>query len=258
MLVLSRGRNDKIVFPTLGITVEILRVNGGNVRLGVDAAKDIPVLRGELVGEADVAAMQNLQPQAGADLSHSARNRLQKATLGLRLLQKMLDAGQAADVEPTIFKIFNELKSLEAELAPTRSAAASQRECGPGRRALVVEDDVNENELLTGYLRLSGFEVSSAHDGLQAMVHLSKQERPNVVLLDMKMPRFDGRKTVAAIRSNPAYQDLKIFAVTGTEQIEAAVDVGPQGVDRWFRKPVDPEQLVDAINAALTVEFATA
>lgn len=37
MLVLSRGRNDKVVFPTLGITVEIHRVNGRNVRIGIDA-----------------------------------------------------------------------------------------------------------------------------------------------------------------------------------------------------------------------------
>lgn len=48
MLVLSRGRNDKVVFPTLGISVEILRVAGNKVRLGIDAPHEIPVHRHEV------------------------------------------------------------------------------------------------------------------------------------------------------------------------------------------------------------------
>ena len=65
-------------------------------------------------------------------------------------------------------------------------------------------------------------------------------------------------KTVSAIRQNPDYRALKIFAVTGTDQSEAAVRVGPDGVDRWFRKPVDPEQLVTAIHRELNAKLATA
>ena len=48
MLVLSRGRNDKVVFPTLGISVEILRVAGNKVRLGIEAPQEIPVHRHEV------------------------------------------------------------------------------------------------------------------------------------------------------------------------------------------------------------------
>jgi CheY-like chemotaxis protein len=73
----------------------------------------------------------------------------------------------------------------------------------------------------------------------------------------MKMPRFDGRKTVSAIRQNPDYRDLKIVAVTGMEPGEADVHIGPRGVDCWFRKPVDPAQLVSAIQQQFVAELTT-
>ncbi len=244
MLVLSRGRNDKVVFPTLGITVEILRIDGKNVRLGIDAPKSVPIVRAEIDKTQESVAVSQ-SPTDG--LSHLMRNRLQKATVGLRMLQRLLDAGKADDAEPTIFRIFNELKAIEEELGGDRPPQGLPPSSSNNRRALVVEDDANERELLAGYLRLSGFEVDTAMDGLQAMVHLSKEDRPDVVLLDMKMPRFDGPKTVSAIRQHPEHKSLKIFAVTGTNPAEAAVTVGPDGVNRWFSKPVDPEQLVEAM-----------
>lgn len=259
MLVLSRGCNDKVVFPTLGISVEIVRIIGSRVRLGIDAPKDVPILREEILGHEHqrTAERKSLSPS----LNHAIRNRLQNATLGLRLVQKMLELDKAEDIEPTIFKIFNDLKSLEEELAGPETAPVVKPQ--PGKqskscRALIVEDDANESELLAEYLRLTGFEVSTAVDGLQAMVQLSKKDRPDVVLLDMKMPKFDGTKTVSAIRQNPDYRSLKIFAVTGTDQAETSVDIGPRGVDRWFQKPVDPERLVRAIHSDVTSELASA
>lgn len=256
MLVLSRGRNDKVVFPTLGITVEILRVEGKNVRLGIDAPKSVPIVRAEIADKTQEPLTVSLSPTGG--LSHSMRNRLQKATLGLRMLQRLLDSGKADDAEPTIFKIFTELKAIEDDLGQHHALREAPTNARESRRALVVEDDANERELLAGYLRLSGFDVETAMDGLQAMVHLAKSDRPDVVLLDMKMPRFDGRKTVSAIRENPDHKTLKIFAVTGTNPVEAAVNVGPDGVDRWFTKPVDPEQLVQAMQVDLTQELVPA
>jgi carbon storage regulator CsrA len=259
MLVLSRGCNDKVVFPTLGITVEILRFVGSNkVRIGIDAPKNVPVVREEILAEEPGRRLVSQTSAARERLNHQMRNRLQKATLGLRLLQRMLETGQAADTEPTIFRIFNELKSLEQELSPPGTNSPASCETASARRALVVEDDADESELLASYLRLCGFEVTTALDGLQAMVHLSKHDRPDVVLLDMKMPRFDGPKTISAIRQHPDYKSLRIFAVTGSERAETDVEIGSRGVDRWFRKPVDPEQLVDAIRCDLAHELAVA
>jgi CheY-like chemotaxis protein len=107
--------------------------------------------------------------------------------------------------------------------------------------------------LLAGYLRVSGFDVDTAADGLQAMVRLT-EHAPDVVLLDMRMPRFDGRKTISAIRNNPDYRDVKLFAVSGMRPEEMNVTLGPGGVDRWFTKPVDPKGLLEALRDELHVE----
>jgi carbon storage regulator CsrA len=261
MLVLSRGRNDKVVFPTLGISVEILRVAGNKVRLGIDAPAEIPVHRHEVSErmEANGETPQTLQfpvaKSVAARLNHATRNRLNTAALGLHLLHRNLELGDLSDAESTIFKIFNELKAIEHELDPP-AIAAEVSGSGHGEahhRALVVEDNDNERELLAGYLRVSGFEVDTAADGLQAMVRLT-EKAPDVVLLDMRMPRFDGRKTISAIRNNPDYKGLKLFAVSGIKPEDMNVTLGPNGVDRWFTKPLDPKTLLDALRDELHTE----
>jgi carbon storage regulator CsrA len=265
MLVLSRGRNDKVVFPTLGISVEILRVAGNKVRLGIEAPQEIPVHRHEVSerivaenGENSVIKLPAAHESLAAKMDHAIRNRLNAAALGLHLLHKKLETDDRSDAEETIFKIFNELKAIEGELSvPPAAHGRFLDQVGENNaknelhhRALVVEDNDQERELLAGYLRVSGFDVDTAADGLQAMVRIT-QKAPDVVLLDMRMPRFDGRKTISAIRNNPDYRGLKLFAVSATKRESMNVAIGPDGVDRWFTKPINPTTLLEAMRDEL-------
>jgi carbon storage regulator CsrA len=255
MLVLSRGRNDKVVFPTIGMSVEILRIAGNRVRLGINAPDDVQILRHE-IAEQDLVNGKSVRSKQTIDsrLKRAIGKRLQTAALGLHMLHMEFEKGETDDAEVTIFKIFNELKAIENEINPDAGQNSKIVDANRLCRALLVEDDANESELLAGYLRMSGFEVDIAMDGLQAMVHLAKNERPDIVLMDMRMPRFDGNKAVTAIRANPDYRGLKIFAVSGTERSETQVRVGSRGVDRWFSKPVNPQKIVDAIHEELNAE----
>ena len=118
-------------------------------------------------------------------------------------------------------------------------------------KALLVEDNPNERELLAMFLRLTGVDVDVAGDGVEALDYLHSRGRPDVMLLDMGLPRCDGPTTVREIRRDPAYAGLKIFAVAGRAQDEFDLVRGPTGVDRWFLKPVDLEVLLRDLNLDL-------
>ena len=253
MLVLSRAAGEKLVFPSIGATVQVLRIKGKAVRLGIDAPSEVPVIRHELLEDAQQIcaeyAQRNGSPQ-DKKLRHAMRNRLNAASLALHLYHKQLEQGLADAAEATFAKVIEEFEAIEQEMARSRDAAPPA--CEPRqRRTLVVEDDSNECELLAGFLRMSGFEVATAGDGADAIDYLLSHDTPDVVLLDMFMPRCDGPATVNAIRDNPSLNEMKVFAISGTSPASLGVATGPRGVNRWFPKPVNPEQLVRELDREL-------
>jgi carbon storage regulator CsrA len=250
MLVLSRGRNDKIVFPNLGITVEILNIAGSKVRVGVDAPPNVTVLRHELAGNAPLAQSSELLNPA-RKLSHDIRNRLHAANLALHLSQKLLQAGRNAEAEQTLQKALDEFAAVEERLTRSETPPPVAQPSRPRGHALIVEDNLNESELLASYLRLSGFQVDTARDGCDALSLLETELRPDAILLDMRMPRCDGPATITAIRANPDFRRLKVYAISGTSPDSLGVQRGPQGVDRWFPKPLNPEVLVRELSREL-------
>lgn len=248
MLVLSRRPDEKIVFPNLGISVQVIRVAGKAVRIGVKAPTDVRVLREEVAeDDYDPNSQSMLMTR---ERRHELRNRLNTATLGLQLLQRQLELGQAKGIEETIHGILRSLREIELDLCEEPEATVQPTEVA-GRRALIVEDNPMESELLAAYLRMSGYEVDTVSDGLEALEYLRQHRQPDAVLLDMCMPQLDGPTTINNIREEPALKNLKLFAVSGADREQMGVDVGPDGVDRWFAKPVNAQQLVSALNQDL-------
>jgi carbon storage regulator CsrA len=242
MLVLSRRVSEKIVFPSIGVTVHLLRINGSVARIGIDAPPELSILRQELDGSPTPPAQA-----AGPSPSHEICNRLSNISLALHLFQRQRELGQTVEAEATLARAFAALAALDRatvrNLVAGRPAPAERQ----APRALLVEDDPNERELLAGLLTMNGCECATAADGLEALDYLDKHDRPDVVLLDMLMPRCDGPTTLRAIRANPRLAGLRVFCVSGTSPQELGVATGPQGIDRWFPKPLNPRTLWDAL-----------
>jgi carbon storage regulator CsrA len=264
MLVISRRENEKFLFPNLGISIQVIKVAGKVARIGVDAPKNIRVLREELADrQPDAQLPEDLQSLAGslpANLKHQFRNRLNPISLGLQIAQKQIETGQTKNLENVVQKLVNELKNLDRDLGGDELHAGglagerflnaiSKTDPCESKMALVVDDNANERSLMCTLLELSGYDVVMVEDGQAAIDYLSQSFRlPDFVLLDMNMPRKDGSQTIAEIRSNPEFCGLKVFAVSGSDQHDLNVTIGPKGVDRWFTKPLDAKQLVSEMN----------
>jgi carbon storage regulator CsrA len=252
MLVLSRKENEKILFPHLGIALQILRVGGGKVRLGVEAPSDVSVVRYEIASEEQINAFAERLKQTARDQSHAVRNRLHSTLLGLCVLQKQLALNKVEDADQTLEHLLSQMEGLERELTKAeRDAAAPCR-----RKALVVEDNSNERGLLASYLSLSGFEVEAVEDGVKALDYLASHERPDAVVMDMQLPRLGGAEAVGVLRSDPRFRGLKVYAVSGMNKSELPLSIGPEGVNEWFTKPLDPRKLVERINAEIGAAVA--
>jgi len=240
MLVLSRKKNDKILFPNLGISVEVVKIGGQSVRLGIEAPAHVAVKRHELTDEPH----PKRKPPQIELLSERIKEHVAAATAELQALHQQMQGGASSAAEPAMHRILQELEAMDDEVAACHQSVNVPAESLLARRALLVEDNRNEAELLASYLRCRNFDVETASNGAGAMHYLSHHKVPDCVLLDMNMPRYDGKWTIGEIRNNPKYANLKVFAVSGIHPGEYGVEIGPNGINRWFRKPLNPEALV--------------
>jgi CheY-like chemotaxis protein/sRNA-binding carbon storage regulator CsrA len=244
--------NERITFPALGITIHILRLTGRSARLGVDAPPEIRIYRDE-ISPSDSASDPNQQNLCGTSVTidHALANALSKITLAVHLARKQWAAGRGQDADRTLAMALESLAGLEqsVERAP---AKPNPRPAAPGTsRALIVEDDANERELLAGVLGMSGCECATAADGEEALTYLESGARPDVVLLDMSMPRCDGPETLRRIRADERFAGLCVFSVSSTNPKAFNVPEGPAGFNAWFPKPLNPRGLWDAIQSTV-------
>lgn len=264
MLVLSRRVTEQIVFPTLGITLSVVRILGNVVRLGVEAPPDVPVMRGELAESAAPESGSSLKPQLANQIDeHLLRNCLNTATLALRVAEKQLRACPD-ESEMMIGKALRELEEVRLSLAQVRSArqgpdgrahAAGPLEAVPWR-ALLVEDNDNERQLLAAYLRMRGFDVVEMSDSEAAIGYLEQHEVPDVMLLDMNMPQCSAVQAVDWIRQRERLSSLWIFGVSAKRSGPSRNGPKCAGVDHWIQKPIDPEVVVEQISRVIRCRTA--
>lgn len=256
MLVLSRRHDQRIVIPVINTAIQIVSVKPGVVRLGIDAPDDISIFRAEVLEQPEVRerVARECEEVRGRlfesrEARHDLRNRLNAAAVGLALLRRQLDVGMTTASADTLERVEREFaqmtEALEARSRPAAPAPAARA------RALVVEDDSNERELLAGFLRMAGYDVHTAADGQEAVHRLAEPGKTDVVLLDMILPRQDGPATIRAIREHAHWDTVKIVAMTGHDIARFGGDPAARLVDRWFRKPLNPQSLLSDLNLVL-------
>jgi DNA-binding response OmpR family regulator len=115
-------------------------------------------------------------------------------------------------------------------------------------KILVVDDDFALADVVAFTLRRAGFSVITAHDGHKALLDWQEQ-KPNLLILDLKMPKLDGLSVCRQIRAQQASTPIIILSVQGEDDdVVTALELG---ADDYITKPFSPRQLVARVKTVL-------
>ncbi len=121
------------------------------------------------------------------------------------------------------------------------------------RTVLVVDDVPDARDVVARLLKLSGIQAVTAEDGYEALSAVQTQT-PDLVLLDLTMPRMDGVSVLKALRADPRWKDLPVSLFTAVSEGKLVEEAGKLGVQDFILKGgVGGAELLDRISRHLPV-----
>jgi CheY-like chemotaxis protein len=195
-----------------------------------------------------------------AQLAHQIRNCLVPFRNGLHILKSTGDASEAAQQARQMMErqLAEMVRLVDDLLDATRRTGKSQTaandpavdDAAPSDRCrvLIAEDDVAIADSMSTMLRMMGHEVQAVADGEQAL-DTAARWRPDVILLDIGMPRLDGYDTARQIREHSWGKHIALIALTGWGHADDRKKALTAGFDQHFAKPVDPKDLAQYLAA---------
>ncbi|MGB2925893.1 MAG: response regulator [Limnothrix sp.] len=117
-------------------------------------------------------------------------------------------------------------------------------------KILVVEDSMSQREMISELLRNSGLDVEVAGDGVEALENL-KLFQPDLIVLDIVMPRMNGYELCRRIKSEPKTQDIPVVMCSSKGEEFDRYWGMKQGADAYIAKPFQPAELIGTIKQLL-------
>ena len=116
-----------------------------------------------------------------------------------------------------------------------------------GLRVMVIDDSNTIRRSAEAYLRQAGFNVVLAEDGFDALSKIS-DHHPQVIFVDIMMPRLDGYQTCALIKQNPTFKTTPVIMLSSKDGIFDRARGKLAGSDQYLTKPFTKEALVEAVH----------
>lgn len=118
-------------------------------------------------------------------------------------------------------------------------------------KILVVEDNESSREMLSRRLKRKGFSVMAAEDGEQGYA-MARSKSPDLVLMDISLPGINGWEVIELLKSEPHTRDIPLIVLTAHALVNDRAKADEVGCDGYFSKPIDFQNLLDAIGRLLT------
>jgi len=172
---------------------------------------------------------------------------------------------KSAKLDPMRKYYSDQLQVLLNHLASTKaitgqdlisSAMASEHDAGTAQsiikrnKILVVEDSSTTRKVIAITLNQNGYEITEAADGLEALSKLN-EARPDLILLDIILPKMDGYKILSIIKEDPEFKEIPVIMLTSKDGIINKVKGKVAGSAAYLTKPFEPSQLVATIEKHL-------
>lgn len=117
-------------------------------------------------------------------------------------------------------------------------------------KILIAEDEPDIRDLVAFTLRFAGHEVVTGINGEEA-VQIAKQEYPDLILLDVRMPRMTGYEACKLIKADPKLKDVPVVFLSAKGQESEIRDGLDAGAEEYLLKPFAPDQLTDRVRSIL-------
>ncbi len=121
-----------------------------------------------------------------------------------------------------------------------------------GSKVLIADDNEQNRELLDAYLADEGYEVRMANDGQETVDAVAAQQ-PDLILLDIMMPRMSGYEVCERIKANPEQRDIPVLMVTALNEMGDIEKAVKAGCDDFLTKPVNQLELKTRVRSLLRV-----
>ena len=278
MLVLSRKESETVLFPKLGITVEVSRIQGKTVRIGIDAPDEIRVIRGELEDTADLetrpknyaTSSKRLNQRKRADSrqsptysretqannsptlqlnDRSIQNQLDATNLAIHLAQNLLRQQLTGRAEDALNDALECLDELEQMLANHRQPLESVREVAPKyelgrkRKTVVLVEPEFHPESLVKNLEGLGYLVVKLDRAESLVAYLKQNDQPNLVVAF-------GKSTDESNDDVTTEQGLRIFGVGSLLRSQNTYGSSKSPINLWFAEPEDRQSFEECVDCS--------
>lgn len=161
---------------------------------------------------------------------------------------------EASRMNPTDVVLAGQVNELHIRLDEIKAQEEAHLRMPKGKSILVVDDSPTVRKLIAGKLEKCGHDVFCANDGVEAMERLENLV-PDLVLLDINMPRMDGYQVCKLIRSNDKTKNVTVVMISGKDGFFDKVRGRMAGTTGYITKPFGPETLMKAVEIYLSGEI---